>query len=488
MYRRLVLFTAVILAGLAGLCLLGLHSLRLHAEGLRGRRLAEFAAVAEQVRVDVKRKLEALIGTEQARPYTDYQYYYVPLAANQETALVRSPIGDQLDNGLAYGYFQIDPDGSIVSPYVAAGAFDSAAPELRRYLEEDLQGRLGPALHGHTTISAHTGPETGMPGRRGGAPADLALGSPAAPGTAAGEVEPRQQASSHGAYRIDTFGDDQQVQVVHQERQMVIQNFLNVATRGGAPAPPASHDQVPAARDEIMPRQAPADPAPAGAPGEPANTVPIRIEPFVPIAVPSPKDTIFGHDVYLVRHVHIEQEHLLQGFRLNQERLLDEVAESADRLLRPGMGREIAGDVSALEGKASHVAALDFGFGSLALGLVEINPRRLAHELAGLRYGYVGVMAVVALATVLALGALWRNARAQVVLARKKDDFIAAVSHELRTPLASIRMYTEMLEKGWVRTEAKRAEYYGHMCHETERLSRLIENVLDFSRIERGRE
>jgi signal transduction histidine kinase len=82
---------------------------------------------------------------------------------------------------------------------------------------------------------------------------------------------------------------------------------------------------------------------------------------------------------------------------------------------------------------------------------------------------------------------LWRNMREQVKLARKKDDFISAVSHELRTPLTSIRMYTEMLEKDWIKSEDKRAEYYQTMRQESERLSRLIENVLDFSRIQRGR-
>ena len=82
---------------------------------------------------------------------------------------------------------------------------------------------------------------------------------------------------------------------------------------------------------------------------------------------------------------------------------------------------------------------------------------------------------------------LWRNLREQVSLARKKDDFISAVSHELRTPLTSIRMYTEMLEKDWVKEESRKREYYGTMRQESERLSRLIENVLDFSRLQRGK-
>jgi signal transduction histidine kinase len=90
-------------------------------------------------------------------------------------------------------------------------------------------------------------------------------------------------------------------------------------------------------------------------------------------------------------------------------------------------------------------------------------------------------------AVALALASLWHNVRAQAQLAQKKDDFISAVSHELRTPLTSIRMYAEMLEKNWVKSTEKLAEYYRSMRQESERLSRLVENVLDFSRIQKGR-
>ena len=100
---------------------------------------------------------------------------------------------------------------------------------------------------------------------------------------------------------------------------------------------------------------------------------------------------------------------------------------------------------------------------------------------------YFGIISVVFLAVTLALGSLWLSTRVQLKLAQKKDDFISAVSHELRTPLTSIRMYSEMLEKDWVKSKDKLAEYYGSMRQESERLSRLIENVLDFSRIQKGR-
>jgi signal transduction histidine kinase len=124
--------------------------------------------------------------------------------------------------------------------------------------------------------------------------------------------------------------------------------------------------------------------------------------------------------------------------------------------------------------------------GYLALNLIETDPDRIGRQISWLRNWYFGIITVVLLVVTLGLASLWRNARTQLILAQKKDDFISAVSHELRTPLTSIRMYSEMLEKNWVKSKDKVTEYYGSMRQESERLSRLIENVLDFSRIQKG--
>ena len=69
-----------------------------------------------------------------------------------------------------------------------------------------------------------------------------------------------------------------------------------------------------------------------------------------------------------------------------------------------------------------------------------------------------------------------------------KSDFVANVSHELKTPLALVRMFGEMLQSGRVASEEKRQEYLEIIVSESERLSALIENVLDFAQVERGRQ
>ncbi len=80
-----------------------------------------------------------------------------------------------------------------------------------------------------------------------------------------------------------------------------------------------------------------------------------------------------------------------------------------------------------------------------------------------------------------------RNVGREMALARLKSDFVANVSHELRTPLALIRLYAETLEMGRLTNPEKPQEYYRIIREESERLSALINNILDFSRIEAGR-
>lgn len=82
---------------------------------------------------------------------------------------------------------------------------------------------------------------------------------------------------------------------------------------------------------------------------------------------------------------------------------------------------------------------------------------------------------------------VFRNVRKQMELARLKSDFVSNVSHELRTPLALIRMYAESLEMDRVKNDSKKNEYYQVINQESERLTRLINNILNFSRIESGK-
>jgi signal transduction histidine kinase len=80
-----------------------------------------------------------------------------------------------------------------------------------------------------------------------------------------------------------------------------------------------------------------------------------------------------------------------------------------------------------------------------------------------------------------------RTMKKEMQLTKLKTDFVSNVSHELRTPLALIRMYAETLEMKRVPSEDKKSIYYKIIKQESERLTRLINNILNFSRIESGK-
>ena len=98
--------------------------------------------------------------------------------------------------------------------------------------------------------------------------------------------------------------------------------------------------------------------------------------------------------------------------------------------------------------------------------------------------------ALIGAAVLAALAGLLTARRAfyqQHRLSEMKTNFVSSVSHELRAPIASMRLLAESLERGKIAEAAKQQEYYRFLVQESRRLTSLIENVLDFSRIEQGR-
>lgn len=101
----------------------------------------------------------------------------------------------------------------------------------------------------------------------------------------------------------------------------------------------------------------------------------------------------------------------------------------------------------------------------------------------------VGVLLLgILVAAILAGGSLLLlQARRSEQEAVQKTSFVANVSHEFKTPLTTIRLYAELLEQGRVRDAAQGGEYLRTIGRETQRLARLVNNALDFSRLEQGR-
>jgi two-component system, OmpR family, phosphate regulon sensor histidine kinase PhoR len=96
---------------------------------------------------------------------------------------------------------------------------------------------------------------------------------------------------------------------------------------------------------------------------------------------------------------------------------------------------------------------------------------------------------IIALTLILIAGSwiVFRNTKREVELAQVKSEFVSNVSHELRTPLSLISMFAETLEMGRVKSEEKKFEYYSIISLEASRLSKIVNKILSFSKMEAGK-
>jgi signal transduction histidine kinase len=98
-----------------------------------------------------------------------------------------------------------------------------------------------------------------------------------------------------------------------------------------------------------------------------------------------------------------------------------------------------------------------------------------------LRFGLVIAWA----AAVLAIIAVAVGGRAVLAMSARRVRFASAVTHELRTPLTALQLHLDLLTSGLITDEGKKAEYLATLAAEADRLNRLVENVLDFARLEK---
>jgi signal transduction histidine kinase len=115
-----------------------------------------------------------------------------------------------------------------------------------------------------------------------------------------------------------------------------------------------------------------------------------------------------------------------------------------------------------------------------------LNPAKLTQTAHMLKLTFGLLIALLVSAIAVGGWLIVKDLNRQLQLARQKTDFVSNVSHELKTPLTSIRMFSELLAEGRVTELAKQKSYLNIITAEASRLTRLINNVLDFARLERG--
>ncbi len=145
-----------------------------------------------------------------------------------------------------------------------------------------------------------------------------------------------------------------------------------------------------------------------------------------------------------------------------------------------------AADAELLAGSSADGTSLGPGLQGIRVAFAPDGDNLYLKQGALQRYFYFLALVVVLSVTLFGAYLLWRDVRREVLMARMRSQFVSSVSHELKTPLTAIRMFAETLRLGRSKDPATQAEYLDTIVNESERLTRLLNNVLDFSKIEQG--
>jgi two-component system phosphate regulon sensor histidine kinase PhoR len=428
---------------------LALPSALLVRQGFARLGLEEFRRqqlMAESLARSIDTNLQDAIAIENSRPVTDFQFAVAPDPAN--TSVVQlSPLATLASAGRipgTIGYFQVDAAGQLSTPLLPESASERDSLEQLQQ-KVDTERRVAEVLQanrlvgGRADLSDAVVTGSRVPGGR-----ETAGSGPAA--------EPPARS--------------------RQEAQSIVEEQAS----GQLAFDALANTPVPTSTENERPR---------------AATVNVAS---------------FASDVEPLRFSALETGHLVlfryawrDGQRYVQGLLVDRDAFVRDSLGAPLRGSGLAdGTVLSIAIDGQRVAEAVTGAGHRGdAGL--LYSQRLSPPLSDIELGFaVGTLGRgpgfgLLVWTTLALGAalaggfvtIYLFGKKQLRLVRDQKNFVSAISHELKTPLTSIRMYGEMLQSGWA-DEAKKQTYYDFIVAEGERLSRLIDNVLELSRLGNG--
>jgi signal transduction histidine kinase len=185
-----------------------------------------------------------------------------------------------------------------------------------------------------------------------------------------------------------------------------------------------------------------------------------------------------GDRLLLARRVKIGDETVIQGCWLDWEALQVRLREEVVDLL-PAVDFLPLAAVD-LDRPGPRLASIPV---QLAVTMPAVASADLSSALSPIRVSLLLAWACLGCAAIAAAVAMQRT----LVLSERRGAFVSAVTHELRTPLTTFRMYAEMLSEGMVEGAEQRQKYLHTLRVEADRLSHLVENVLQYARLERGR-
>jgi signal transduction histidine kinase len=431
-----------------------LSSIR-EAQGRRREAMALLHRTAEVVRGVLDASLEEMRVREDARPFDAYNHVYNPPGVVAlGDALALSPLARDPEDPRVVGYFQINAGNAVRTPY------EKDALARRHARARLVAARIEAPAFAELRSLAHA---------KGG----RALAEPAS----TSDDDKPQSIAAYNTLQNQIYEELQQKEIEPEKlADLALSKKIPVTTRNDVPWGEGTRGKK---RSAAVQKVEAADRPIARPKSRPTPLVRDEEQPVIDYT-PFVFDA-FATEIVLYRLVSSGGSRSVQGALLDPSQIFDRwmptvlerhsVASTRPRVVKAGEAAACS-----LRTEASDILeGIDLCFPADAVASVPGVP---APEL-GLLFGLVVVVASAIFVTDAA-------ARRADDLARQRGAFISAVSHELRTPLTTLRMHAELLRDGLV-SDDKRRKFHDDMVQESVRLSHLVENVLEATRLEEGR-
>jgi len=477
--------------------------------------------LARELSLRIDAQFQELIEREENRPITDYAF--LNIAGDEESAFLQRsplsqfPVATEIPGLL--GYFQVDSAGQLQTPTVPlenAGEYGISTNELRQRVDQENrlrailgQNRLVKKVEASPVIAA----------------------SPMASESQAIELTPSLEAEEESVEEVSSFVDEDDTQglsmfdslnspskIASKEQKaeksagrvadLKLDDRYQVAQQLQEKQDSERKkrkDKISRTETTLLPEAVVVDQLsnfasePADASGLLSKQQVARIRTFESEIDALEFSLLDSGQLVLFRQVWQDGERFVQGMLFDQkifvETMIKQAFEESALVDVSDLILAYQGNVVRLfgasysrdyQGNASDGSELLYQTRLVA----PFSDLELIFSLAHLPVGAGGQIIlwsafILALVLVGGVFMLYRLGAGQIGLARQQQDFVSAVSHELKTPLTSIRMYGEMLREGWA-DEGRKKFYYDFIFNESERLSRLINNVLQLARLSRS--
>jgi signal transduction histidine kinase len=457
--------------------------------GLEQEEAATLSYFAETLFDAMEQALAELVQKEEARAIDEFNYHVFPSEGQPRAGKpLLSPLSQIPRENYILGYFQNNPDGSFQTPLMETGG---RLPPPRARLIAEL--KRANEIFNRKRMSV-----TDQVKAR---PTELVMEKESKPkaGFAERYLDLSQSQRSR-AYlgqtekRLEKITVNQAATIAKQEAPQVMSSapFADSGEEGKMVEDQAfgkapSQKNLRVAKSDLAESTSNSQPAPAV---EPDETTGFQVE-------VAPLRAVFLSDaqIFVFRRIMINSQIYRQGFVLGVDAFLEHLTRTyfltqplaqftALKLSVVDQGRETkmlqTGDVSL---RPDFVLNRDFPspFTFLKASLTcDRIPRSEG------RHTLTVMLIVLAVIVLLGLFAIYRSVRAIVDLSERRSQFVSSVTHELKTPLTNIRMYIEMLEQGIAANPEREQEYFRILDSEGDRLSRLINNVLELSKLEKN--